>query len=240
MKLLINTLLIKTLLISTSLLLATSVAAQQTSMTKQDPVAIRAVVEYFLRTQSAGLPGQVSITTSSLDPRSNLAACAAPEPFLPAGSRVWGRTTVGVRCSAPASWTVYISATVNVMAEYLTAAAPLAQGQLISARDLAKVKGDLTLLPAGILTDPSQAIGRTLSLSLPAGSPLRQDALRAQIAVQQGQTVRLVSSGTGFSISSEARALNNASAGQVVQARTAAGQVVSGVAQAGGIVEVSY
>ena len=28
-----------------------------------------------------------------------VAACAAPEPFLPAGARLWGSTTVGVRCT---------------------------------------------------------------------------------------------------------------------------------------------
>ncbi len=231
---------IKPILSSIALLLASTAAAQQSASSKQDPAVIRTVVEHFLRTQTAGLPGQVSITANTINPRSKLAACAAPEPFMPPGSRVWGRTTVGVRCTVPVAWTVYISATINVVAEYLTAAAPLAQGQLVGPHDIAKVRGDLTLLPAGILTDPSQAIGRSLTLSLRAGTPLRQDALRAQAAVQQGQTVRLMSAGAGFRISSEAKALNNAAAGQIVQARTAAGQVISGIAKTGGIVEVTY
>jgi flagella basal body P-ring formation protein FlgA len=58
--------------------------------------------------------------------------------------------------------------------------------------------------------------------------------------VQQGQSVRVVSSGPGFRVSTEARALNNASEGQIAQARTASGQVVSGIAKAGGVVEVGY
>lgn len=219
---------------------ASTALAQQAAAARQDPAIIHMVVEHFLRTQTAGLPGQVKISVNALDPRSNLAACAAPEPFLPSGGRVWGRTTIGVRCSVPVTWTVYIQTTIKVMADYVTTAAPLAQGQLVSLSDLTQVKGDLTMLPAGILTDPSQAVGRTVAMSLPAGAPLRQDALRNPAAVQQGQMVRLITTGTGFRVSSEGKALNNAADGQVIQARTAAGQVISGIARAGGIVEVTY
>lgn len=230
---------IKASLFSIVLTLAGTAVAQQPPA-RQDPETIRKVVEQFLRIQSTGLPGQVSISANALDERANLAACAAPEAFMPPGSRVWGRTTVGVRCSVPVAWTVYIPATVKVVGDYLTTAAPLAQGQVVMPQHLAKARGDLTQLPAGILTETSQALGRALAMSLPAGAPLRNDALRAQSAVLQGQTVRLTSAGAGFRISAEAKALNNAAEGQVVQARTPSGQVVSGVAKNGGIVEVTY
>ncbi len=232
--------LIKTSLYVLALLTSAGAAAQQAAPARQDPAAIRKAAEHFLSAQTAGLPGDVSISVKDLDSRAYLPACAAPEPFLPHGSRIWGRTTVGVRCSAPSAWTVYLSATVKVVAEYLTAAAPLAQGQIIEARHLASARGDLTQLPTGILTDASQALGRSLKLSLPAGAPLRQDALRAQDVVLQGQTVRLNTAGKGFRISSEAKALNNAAEGQLVQVRTPSGQIVGGIARSGGNVEVSY
>lgn len=234
----------KALLFSALLPLAIAAAAQTAVHTatppRQDPQVIRKVVEHFLRVQSTGLPGQVSISASALDERANLAACAAPEAFMPPGSRAWGRTTVGVRCAVPVAWTVYIQATVKVVAEYLTTAAPVAQGQIIGPQHLLKARGDLTQLPPGILTDASQAVGHALAMSLPAGAPLRNDALRAQAAVKQGQTVRLSTGGAGFRISAEAKALNNATEGQVVQARTPGGEVVSGVAKSGGVVEVTY
>jgi flagella basal body P-ring formation protein FlgA len=220
-------------------LLSQSTAAQ-TPAPRQDQSVIRQTVEQFLRIQSAGLPGQVTIKVGQIDTRLNLSACAAPEAFMPNGSRAWGRTIVGVRCSVPAPWTVYVPATVQVLADYMVTAAPLAQGQTIGPADIAKVKGDLTTLPAGIITDPAQAVGRTIAASLPPGTPLRQDTLRTQQAVQQGQMIRLVSVGPGFKVSTEARALNNATEGQVTQARTPAGQVVTGIAKAGGILEVTY
>jgi len=62
---------------------------------RQDPAVLRYAVEQFLKVQTAGLPGQVNLTIGQVDARTNLPACPAPEPFLPNGSRLWGKTTVG-------------------------------------------------------------------------------------------------------------------------------------------------
>jgi flagella basal body P-ring formation protein FlgA len=86
----------------------------------------------------------------------------------------------------------------------------------------------------------AQAIGRTPTVSLAAGTPLRLDTLRSKPVVQQNQAVRLVLNGNGFSVASEGRAIGSAGEGQVVQVRTASGTVVSGTAKAGGMVEVAF
>ena len=223
-----------------SVLMLASAAFAQITPPRQDQGAIRQAVEQFLRIQSAGLPGDVDIAVGAVDNRLNLAQCPTPEAFLPNGSRLWGKTTVGVRCTVPVAWTIYVTATVRVTADYVAVAAPLAQGQQIGPQDLTTMKGDLTTLPSGIITDASQAIGRTAAVSLQAGAPLRRDMLKQQQAVQQGQVVKLISSGPGFKVSTEGRALANGSEGQLIQARTPAGQVVSGIAKAGGVMEVNY
>lgn len=231
---------------TTQLLLALLLVSQQTEVQaqapgqRQDPAVLRQSVEQFLQIQSAGLPGQVSVTVGAIDPRLNLAACPAPEAFLAPGARAWGNTTVGLRCTAPLPWSIYIQAKVVVLAEYVASAVPLAQGQPIQAAQLISMKGDITALPPGIVTDMAQAVGRSLTVSLPSGMPLRLDGLRAERVVQQGQLVRVVSSGAGFRVSAEGRALGSAGQGQVVQVRTVGGQQISGVAQAGGLVEVAY
>jgi flagella basal body P-ring formation protein FlgA len=51
--------------------------------------------------------------------------------------------------------------------------------------------------------------------------------------------VRITAKGPGFSVSSEGKALNNATEGQVVQVRTSSGQTVSGIARPSGIVEIT-
>jgi flagella basal body P-ring formation protein FlgA len=227
-----------------ALALAVSAAALSASAVaqpgRQDIAAIKRTVEQFLQVQAGGLPGQVTVTVGAIDPRMSLAACPDPQAFFMPGARAWGKTTVGVRCATPATWTVYIQANVTVVGDYIAAAAPLVQGQPIDANQLTVLKGDLTMLPAGIATDASQVIGRSASVSLPPGTPLRLDTLRSKPVVQSGQLVRLVSSGSGFSVSAEGRAMSTAGDGQVVQVKTGNGQQITGIAKTGGMVEVAF
>jgi flagella basal body P-ring formation protein FlgA len=201
---------------------------------------LRQTVEDYLRAQTQGFPGKVSYHIAPLEARARLARCDAFEPFQPAGAAPWGRTTVGVRCLGPASWTVYLQVRISVRAPYLIAARPLAAGHVIGPGDFVAREGDLGTLPAAVLMDGAQALGRTLRIGIAAGQPLRGDQMAAAWAVRQGQTVKTLSRGAGFSVSGEGRALHNAQEGQVVQVRTPSGQTVSGIARSGGIVEMSY
>jgi flagella basal body P-ring formation protein FlgA len=219
------------------LLLAAPLALAQGGA-RQDGAALRKLAENFLQTQSAGQPGKVTVKIGAVDPRLSLAACPAPEAFQQPGARPWGKTTVGVRCTAP-SWTMFLQAQVSVVADYVTAAVPLAQGQAIDASQLALTQGDIAAMPNGIITDMAQAIGRTPTVSLPAGTPLRLDTLKSKPVVQQNQAVRIVSRGENFSVSGEGKAIGNAGEGQVVQVRTPRGAIISGTARNGGIVEVT-
>jgi flagella basal body P-ring formation protein FlgA len=207
----------------------------------QDPAPVKRVVEDFLRVQTKGLPGRVSFSVSPMDPGNQLAPCPAPlEAGQPPGTRAWGKTTVTVRCPIDGGWSVFVPVQVRIVAEYLVAARPLAQRQVLTDADLGRQSGDLSDLPAGTLTDPAQAVGRQTALAVAAGQPLRSDMLRQVLVVLQNQAVKVVSKGQGFQVANEGRALNNGVEGQVVQVRLGNGQVVSGIARNGGIVEVSY
>ncbi len=207
---------------------------------RQEPAEVKRVVEDFLRIQTKGLPGAVSFTVGAIDPNNNLTPCPALEAFTNAGSRPWGRTAVGVRCQAEGGWTLYVPVQVKVVGDYMVTAKALPRGHVLGASDLVARRGDLAELPAGVVTDASQAVGKTLLVGLGSGQLLRSDALRAGFVVQQGQTVKVVSRGQGFQVATEGRALANAAEGQVVQVRTASGQTLSGIARAGAVVEVTY
>ena len=186
------------------------------------------------------MPGKVSYSITPLDTRTQLTPCNAFEPFLPAGNKLWGRATVGVRCLGPSTWTIYVQVQVNVTGNYLVAARTMPAGYILGAADIVTRSGDLSTLPSSVITDQAQAIGKTVKNGVATGQPIRNDQLIAPWAVQQGQNVRTVSNGPGFSVSSDGKALNNAVNGQVVQVRTPSGQTVSGIARAGGIVEISH
>lgn len=216
---------------------AAVVAQPATLPGQQDPEAIHAAALAFLQQQSAGLPGKIDITVAPAFPR-GLSECAALEPFMPSGARLWGRMTVGVRCAGERPWTIYLQARVALRATYYLAARAMAPGEVLTAADLVARDGDLTGLPQAIVTDPSQAVGSVSLVRIAGGMPLRRDMLKSASAVAIGQTVRVVAAGDGFSISAEGSAMNNASPGQQVRVKTANGQVISGIVKDGATVEI--
>ncbi|WP_176115063.1 flagellar basal body P-ring formation chaperone FlgA [Burkholderia cepacia] len=216
---------------------AANAAQPVTPPGQQDPESIRRAALAFLQQQIAGLPGKTTATVTTAFPR-GLAACTTLEPFMPTGARLWGRTTVGVRCAGERPWTVYLQAKVTVQATYYVAARQIAPGEPLSAADLVARDGDLTVLPLAVITDPAQAIGSTALARISAGLPLRQDLLKSAASVSAGQTVRVVAAGPGFTISAEGSALANAAPGQSVRVRMAAGQIVTAIVKDAGTVEI--
>lgn len=208
---------------------------------RQETGPVKRAVEEFLQIQTKGLPGQVSFSIGHIDPQNNLMPCPALDVSMPPGARAWGNTSVNVRCQAESAWSIFVPVRIRIISEYLVTTRPLGQGQVVAETDLAKSRGDLASLPAGIVTEVAQAVGKSLAMSISAGQPLRNDMLKQALVVQQGQSVKVLSKGPGFQVTGgDGRALNNAIEGQVVQVRIGNGHVVSGIARPGGIVEVTY
>lgn len=205
-----------------------------------DEARLHATVRSFLVEQTRGLPGEVRITIDPLDPRHRLAQCQSFAPSVPAGTRLWGRSAVAVRCLGPSAWEIFLPVHIQVFANHLRTTRRLPGGQRIGPADLDVVRDDLTALPDGVLTDPAQAIGLRLRLGVAEGLPLLKEQLIIPPAIRQGQTVRLVARGQGFAVSSEGTALANAAEGAQVPVRTAGGQTVRGRARADGVVEIDF
>lgn len=195
--------------------------------------------ERYVRLQTRGLPGKVTVSVGQLD-ISRLPPCSAHEAYSPPGTRMSGKTHVGVRCLGPNIWSVLVPVQIAVTGHYVSTARPLAAGQTIRAEDIVTSSGDLSTLPTGVISDPANAVGKTVRNSIGVGQPLRANQLLAPLVIRQGQSVRVISQGTGFSVSSEGKAINNAAEGQIVQVRMSSGQTVSGVAKADGRVEISF
>lgn len=198
------------------------------------------IAEQFLAEKTRELPGRTEITVTPPDARLNLPACAKPVPYLSQGARLLGRTTVAIRCEAPAAWRVMVKAHVRFHTAYLTAAKALPPGHVIQESDLALTEGDITAMRPGVLTGKEQAVGHTVARAIQPGSPVWAGQLRTPQAIQQGQSVKIVSKGRGFTISGDGYAVNNAALGQVARAKTANGTLVRGIARANGIIEVSF
>lgn len=207
-----------------------------------DPILETAERYVQQQMQGNGLSGQITIKAVPLPPSFNLPLCATLEAFTPNGAQPFGpgRVNVGVRCVSGANWSIFVGVNISVITNYQVSSRPIIAGQVISSDDLMPLTGDLARLPRGIVTDPRQAIGKTLKVAIAANQPIRQDLLTMPSVVMIGQTVKLSIRGQGFSVTSEGRALNSAAEGQIAQVRMNNGQNVSGVARNGGVVELNY
>jgi flagella basal body P-ring formation protein FlgA len=199
----------------------------------------RAVVDKFLQAQTAGLPGKVGIRVEA--PGSGpLPPCEALEAFLPRGATAWGRVSVGLRChSEQQPWTRFVLAHVAVEGRYFVALQNIDTGKPLGAGDFAARNGDLTALSRSVVTDAAELEGVVAANRIASGAPLRREMVRGVAVIQQGQTVKVVAAGPGYSVSTEARAMTSAGAGSTVRAKTLDGRLVSGVADEEGQIRLA-
>jgi flagella basal body P-ring formation protein FlgA len=229
--------------IAPSLLLAGFTALSSTIVAaaaapSEPPHPAEAAIRDYLAAQTRGIGKRVEIAVDPLPAELRERPCTAYVPAAPAGTRLWGRSVVALNCAAPQSWVAYVPVTISVFGRYLQTARAVGSGQALASTDFQSVDGDLTTLPDGTFTDPAEALGLRTRVGLAAGLPLGRSHVVVPPVVRQGDPVKVIARGPGFSASGEGRALANAAAGESVRVRMASGQTVIGIARPGGMVEL--
>ena len=224
-----------------ALLLCGGIARAQTPQTVAvlDQNALRAYVSQQVAALAGPQITRFDVQLGNIDPRLVLAPCRRSEPFLPTSARLWGRSSLGVRCVDGASWSVLLPLTVRIWGQTLVAAAPLAAGSVLTAGDLREQEIELTREPADLVRDVAQLQGRTLTRPLAMGQALRADMVRLPNAVQAGDPVRLRITGAGFAVTASGQALGAAADGQPLRVRSELGKILTGIAREGRLVDVA-
>ena len=200
--------------------------------------ALSARIKGFLRSENAGVGDHISVTVNT--PTARMPTCDDPQPFLPGqAARTTGRITVGVRCPGDSRQTRYLQADVRVYGRYYIADRNINSGETLAAGDLEAREGDITR-DLERLPDSEQAIvGQQARRRIAESQTIVSNMLEAPDVISRGESVKVVSNGPGFSISTHGQALDNAAAGGNVRVRTANGTVVSGTPHGPGVVVVS-
>lgn len=173
---------------------------------------------------------RIVVVPGALDGRLRLAPCDKVQPYLPAGTRPWGASRVGLRCVLGARpWNVSLPVQVRVFAPAPVATAPLPAGATLDAAPWALAEVDWAADPSPVHASADNLQGRVLARAVAAGQPLRAADLRPRQWFAAGETVRVVAVGAGFSISGEGQALSAGVEGQPVRVRTDNGRIVSGM-----------
>lgn len=203
----------------------------------QNHQILHATILAFVQQQTAALPGKVSYQVDEIDPRLVLPQCEKLEPFLPAGSQLLGKTSVAVRCLEKNTWSIFVPVQIRINRTLLVSTKSLSAGHTLSEEDMSAQTLEVT--QEGGIANIDMVQGKILRTNIAAGQIFKEEMLRAPFSVTQGQTVPLLIQGERFNIRSAGVALNNASMGQSVRIRNNAGGVVSGIARASGVVEIT-
>ncbi len=211
--------------------------------TRPGPAADPAkILKMYLDSETTGLPGRVEVTVGVLDERLRLAPCTQMAPFLPAGSRLWGRSLIGVRCQDTGTgnpgWSVLVPVDVKVFGQALVTIRALPAGEAPASDALELQEIELSRQAPGVLTDLAVVGDAVMARTLAAGQPLRREHLRPRPVIAAGEMVKLVATGSGFSVMSYGKALNAGADGQTVRVQADSGRTMTGIARTGKVVEI--
>ncbi|HEY6644874.1 flagellar basal body P-ring formation chaperone FlgA [Povalibacter sp.] len=207
-------------------------AQTQTQTQTQSLESIQSAAEKSVTALLPQIKGRYFVTASRLDPRLQLASCAAPLEATPSNATVAGaRRTVGVRCSAPA-WSIFVPVTVEVEAPVLVLRRALPRRAPVDAADVELQTRRLSGVEAGFISDTGNLRGRRLRRSLPAGSPLTADVLAPDVLVRRGQQVTLLAVNGPFEIRAQGQALSDGSEKERIRVQNVTSRkIVEGVVE---------
>lgn len=179
---------------------------------------------------SESAPLRMEVTVGALDSRLKLASCAKVEPYLPPGTRLWGKTRLGLRCLEGASrWNVFLPVTISAYGPAWVIKGSVASGSVLTESDALETEVDWAEESSPIMSKPSQWVGQVAARTLSTGQALRQGMIRPAQAFQAGTQVRVVAQGAGFQITGDAQAVSAGVVGQPARVKMSNGRVMSGV-----------
>lgn len=166
------------------------------------------------------LSRRVEIDISSIDPRLPIPVCEQPlQARINQNQRPVGRINVKVDCAGAAPWSRYVPVTVRVFEHVLTAARPLARGEILSSSDVMMAELDVSTVRTTYLHSADEAVGMELKRSLQASMPLVREALAAPILVKRGDTVMITARTGSIEIRQQGVALQNGELGKQITVR---------------------
>jgi len=188
------------------------------------------LVQSISKSRAQGdVPLRMEVTLGALDSRLRLASCARVEPYLPPGTRLWGKTRLGLRCMEGASrWNVFLPVTVKAIGRAWVVRRDVAPGATLGAADLMQAEVDWAEEASPVMADATPWQGQAATRALTTGQTLRQNMLRPMQVFQAGAQVRVQAQGPGFQITSDGQALSAGVVGQPTRVRMDNGRVMSG------------
>jgi len=95
----------------------------------------------------------------------------------------------------------------------------LNRNEIIGEGDVTAKRQDISMLDAGLIQDPKEAVGKKLKTSLPAGAILYAQALEAPTLVHRGERVTIMAKSQAIKITAPGEARNSGALGEMIRVK---------------------
>jgi flagellar basal body P-ring formation protein FlgA len=227
--------------ISLHLLLVCLASFATTSFAATQPVEdVQAAAEAFVRAHLPQSQAKQFVSAAKLDSRLRVALCDRPlEAFEQSKTTLGERVTVGVRCGAANSWTLYVPVAIEVEIPVLVLRRALARRARVEMIDVEPETRRMPGSAAVFIQDTASLQGHRLKRSLPAGTALTVDMLIPDVVVRRGQQVTLIAASGPVEIRAQGHALTEGGVADRVRVQNMSSlKVVEGVVESDSVVRV--
>ena len=130
-----------------------------------------------------------------------------------------GRNSVQVSCETSSSWSLALTAEIEVWRKVVVIRDHLARGELIKTSSLTLQERNIGDLQRGYFTELTDVTGNVSKRSLKAGVALNPSMVDLPIIVRRGQAITLVSELPGISVNVEGIALKKGRKGDTIKVK---------------------
>ncbi|MDB5847285.1 MAG: flagella basal body P-ring formation protein FlgA [Rhodoferax sp.] len=180
-------------------------------------------------TASSNTPLRMEVSVGALDSRLRLAPCGQVEPYLPPGTRLWGKSRIGLRCvDGSTRWSVFVPVTVKAFGPAWVARGPVAAGAVLGPDDAMQAEVDWAEDSSPVMANADIWVGQMAARNWAPGQAVRQSMVKAATVFQAGAQIRVLAEGPGYQVASDGQAMTAGVVGQPARIRMDNGRVMSG------------
>ena len=208
----------------------------------QPVTTIESAALKHIERRQAGASSRTQSRVKALDRRLKLAKCGtALETFVPSNAIPGATQIVGVRCSRPYPWKIYVPVSTVTFENVVVASRPLRRGVPIGKGDVHVEERDVTRIRKGYLTEIGQLEGRILKRDIQSRTVLSQNNLDTQDIITRGQNVTLLARNAKMNVRMRGEALSSAGKNERIRVKNLSSQrVIEGIVQSRQIVLVDH
>jgi flagella basal body P-ring formation protein FlgA len=160
------------------------------------------------------------ITISPLDNRLHLYQCdQALQGFVPPGTKLAGKSTIGIRCNGKKPWKIYITANIARYSDVVVATEHISRGTPIQKHQLMTTKMETSVLSRGYYTSIEQVAGQLAKYDIAKDRTVLPSSITKPKLVKRGKEVTILANSGPITVRMRGQAITDGALGDIIQVK---------------------